>query len=391
MNGSHRLLIVGGGPAGFAAARGYRAAGGERAVAIVADEERAPYERPPLTKGLLRGETTEAELPIENEHWLVDNHVELIGGSVADLRLEPERTATLVDGRELGFERCLLATGAEPRRLPVPGANHPAVRVLRSLDHVREIQRRLADAAEAVVVGSGFIGCEAAASLARRGNDVTMIADEAAPNVERLGEAAAARIADWLREEGVVLLAGTELDRIEHEPGRLEVVAGDRHTPADLVVVAVGVAPRGRLGSLLGLELTDEGAIPADSSMRTVADDVLAAGDVCQAYNAAAGRALRVEHWGDALAQGEIAGRGCAGESASWDSVPGFWSTIGDRTIKHAAWGDGFDAVRFIPHAGGAFTAWYGLDGRVVGVLTHEADEDYESGKRLIADGAEWR
>ena len=285
----------------------------------------------------------------------------------------------------------MLATGAEPRRLPVPGANHPAVRVLRSLDHVREIQRRLADAAQVVVVGSGFIGCEAAASLARLGHDVTMIADEAAPNVERLGEAAAGRIAEWVREEGVVLLAGTELDRIEHEPGRLEVVTGDRHAPADLVVVAVGVAPRGRLGSVLGLELTDEGAIPADSAMRTLADDVLAAGDVCQAYNAAAGRALRVEHWGDALAQGEIAGRGCAGEAASWDSVPGFWSTIGDRTIKHAAWGDGFDTVRFIPHAGGAFTVWYALDGRIVGVLTHEADEDYESGKRLIADGAEWR
>ena len=242
-----------------------------------------------------------------------------------------------------------------------------------------------------MVVGSGFIGCEAAASLARRGHDVTMIADEA----PRTSSAWARRPppesrSGCARRESSSSL-GTELDRIQHETGRLKVVAGDRHAPADLVVVSVGVAPRGRLGALLALELTDEGAIPADSSMRTVADDVLAAGDVCQAHNAAAGRALRVEHWGDALAQGEIAGRGCAGESASWDSVPGFWSTIGDRTIKHAAWGDGFDTLRFIPNAGGAFTAWYGLDGRVVGVLTHEADEDYESGKRLIADGAEWR
>ena len=147
--------------------------------------------------------------------------------AVAELRLEPERTATLLDGRELGFERCLLATGAEPRRLPVPGADHPAVRVRRSLDHVREIQRRLAEVAEVVVVGSGFIGCEAAASLALRGHDVTMIADEAAPQVERLGEAAAERIADWLARTGSPCSPGPSSTGSNTSPVGWTVVAGD--------------------------------------------------------------------------------------------------------------------------------------------------------------------
>jgi 3-phenylpropionate/trans-cinnamate dioxygenase ferredoxin reductase component len=122
--------------------------------------------------------------------------------------------------------------------------------------------------------------------------------------------------------------------------------------------------------------------------MRSASADVLAAGDVCRAENVAAGRPLRVEHWGDALVQGEIAGATAAGKHAAWDQVPGFWSTIGSRTLKYAAWGDGFDRTRFESHDSGGFTVWYGREGRVVGVLTHEADEDYERGADLIGKGA---
>jgi NADPH-dependent 2,4-dienoyl-CoA reductase/sulfur reductase-like enzyme len=108
------------------------------------------------------------------------------------------------------------------------------------------------------------------------------------------------------------------------------------------------------------------------------------------AHNDTAGRPLRVEHWGDALAQGELAGRSAAGEAVRWDQVPGFWSTIGDHTLKYSAWGDGYDATRLRRRPDGGFTAWYGRDGRTVGVLAHEADEDYERGRRLIAEGAPW-
>ena len=124
--------------------------------------------------------------------------------------------------------------------------------------------------------------------------------------------------------------------------------------------------------------------------MRTSLEGVLAAGDVALAHNAAAGRPLRIEHWGDALAQGEVAGRTAAGAPSTWADVPGFWSSIGSRTLKHAAWGDGFDEVRFEPHDGRGFTAWYGAGGRLVGVLAHEADADYERGRELVAEGAPW-
>jgi NADPH-dependent 2,4-dienoyl-CoA reductase/sulfur reductase-like enzyme len=124
--------------------------------------------------------------------------------------------------------------------------------------------------------------------------------------------------------------------------------------------------------------------------MQSSDQGVLAAGDVCSAENACAGRRLRVEHWGDALKQGEIAGCNAAGENVTWDEVPGFWSTIGNRTLKYAAWGDGYDQSRVETHPDGGFTAWYGRDRRVVGVLTHEADRDYERGQKLIREGASW-
>jgi NADPH-dependent 2,4-dienoyl-CoA reductase/sulfur reductase-like enzyme len=389
MSEPYGLLIIGGGPAGLAAARAYRERERARPVAIVSDEQRMPYERPPLTKELLRGETSAAELPIETEPWLQRNAVDLIGGRVVSLDIG-EHAATLSGGRELHYACCLLATGAEPARLPVPGADHPRVGVVRTLDHVRELTGRLSDGDRVTVIGSGFIGCEIAASLRIRGHPVTLVSDESAPNAARLGDEAAATIGRWLADDGVRLLLGTPVDWIEHRDAGATVVAEPHRLETESVVMAVGVSPRSELAVQAGLEL-DGGAIPVDAAMRTERDGVLAAGDVCKADNGAAARALRVEHWGDALGQGEIAGATAAGEHARWDSVPGFWSTIGRRTLKYAAWGDGYERSRLIRRDDGSFTAWYGASGRLVGVLAHEADDDYERGARLIAEGAPWR
>jgi 3-phenylpropionate/trans-cinnamate dioxygenase ferredoxin reductase subunit len=383
------LLVVGGGPAGLSAARGYRDAGGSGAVAIVTDEGRMPYNRPPLTKALLRGESSEHELPLEPESWLQEHEVGLVSGRA--VALDPEgHTASLSGGRELRYRSCVLATGAEPTRLPVPGADHPAVRVIRTLDHVRELTARLGDGDPVVVIGSGFIGCETAASLRRRGHPVALVSDEDQPNAARLDLEAAEHIRGWLVQEGVDVRLGAEVEEIAARDGALEVRAGTVRVTGRVVVMAAGVAPRGELAAAAGLELAN-GAVPVDASMRTVQAGIYAAGDVAFAENASAGRRLRVEHWGDALGQGEVAGRTAAGDTAQWDAVPGFWSTIGSHTLKYAAWGDGFEQSRIEPHGGGAFTAWYGRDGRIVGVLAHEADEDYERGRSLIAGGAPWR
>jgi 3-phenylpropionate/trans-cinnamate dioxygenase ferredoxin reductase subunit len=383
------LLIIGGGPAGLAAARAYRDQRREGEIAIVTDEHRMPYERPPLTKELLQGKIGFDQLAIEDEDWLTEQRVELISGRAVALDAG-ERAVTLSGGRQLSYATCLLATGAEPKRLPIPGADHPRVRVVRTVDHVRELLERLGDGARVTVIGSGFIGCEIAASLRIRGNAVELVSDETSPNAARLGDEAAAIIRGWLREDGVTLHLGTAVDRIEPGGDAATVVAGDRRIEADVIVMASGVSPRSELAVLAGLEL-DDGAIAVDAAMRTGRDGLLAAGDVCKAYNLTAARALRVEHWGDALGQGKIAGATAAGAETGWDSVPGFWSTIGTRTLKYTAWGDGYDQTHLERHDDGAFTAWYGAGQTIVGVLTHDADEDYERGAELIAQGARWR
>jgi NADPH-dependent 2,4-dienoyl-CoA reductase/sulfur reductase-like enzyme len=384
----YSLLVIGGGPAGLAAARAYRDAGADGAVAIIADEGRMPYRRPPLTKELLRGESAEADLPLEEEGWLGEHHVDLIAGRAVSLDAD-RRQVLLSGGRELDYVRCLLATGAEPTRLPVPGADRPWVHVVRTVEHVRRLTARLDDATRAVVIGSGFIGCEIASSLRARGHAVDLVSDEPLPNSARLGEPQAQILKDWLTEDGVGTHLGAPVERIEYADGGVAVRTASERLVGDLVVMATGVAPRSELAVQAGLDL-DGGAVPVSAAMGTGHDGLLAAGDVCLAHNLAAGRPLRVEHWGDALGQGAIAGKTAAGVDAGWDDVPGFWSTIGTRVLKYAAWGDGFDATRLHRDDDGSFVAWYGKDGLIVGVLTHERDDDYERGSDLIARGAPW-
>ena len=388
MSADYELLVIGGGPAGLAAARAYRQAGGQGPVALVSDERRIPYNRPPLSKDLLRGEITEAELALEEEAWFAQQRIGLIGARAVALDAA-KHEVTLSGGRTLTYTNCVLATGSEPKRLPVPGSDDPRVRVLRSLDDLRDLRSELDERPAVVVVGSGFIGCEIAASLRMLGHPVVMVSDEPAPNERRLGPQAAAEIAAWLDELGVELVLGAQLTAITRAEDRLQVSTGERQVAGELVVMAVGVAPRTELAIAAGLEIEDR-AVTTDATMRTSAIGILAAGDAALAENLAAGRRLRVEHWGDALGQGAVAGATAAGVGASWDDVPGFWSTIGRRTLKYAAWGDGYDELRFERDRNGSFTAWYGRDSRVVGVLSHELDEAYERGRELIADGAPW-
>ena len=175
----------------------------------------------------------------------------------------------------------------------------------------------------------------------------------------------------------------------EIEPG-FAVTAGPVKAHSPVLVMAGGVAPRVELAGSADIGL-ESGAIPVDARQRTAKPGVYAAGDVAFAVNATAGRRLHVEHWGDALGQGEVAGRNAAGEDTVWDAVPGFWSTIGDRVLKYAAWGDGFDDCEFEDHGSGAFTAWYWREGTLVGVLTHDRDDDYERGSELVAGGTTCR
>ena len=385
MNRDGRLVIVGGGPAGLATARAYRNAGGGARVTILTTEPYAPYNRPPLTKDFLRGESDRDGLPIVAEGWYRENDVELHLSTVVE---SVDREGAVVEtdaGERYAYDACVLATGSEPVRIPVPGADDPDILVMRTIENSARLRARVGRGDRAVVVGSGFIGCEAAASLSLRGADVTLVSLEETPQGERLGEEVGGRIRGWLEGYGVDLRLGTALEGVERRDGGYSVVVeGGEEVPAGTVLFGTGVRPRLDLAEAAALEI--DGGVVTDSAMRTSAPGVFAVGDIASAFNESAGRHVSVEHWGDALEHGRIAGTVIAGGEAAWSMAPGFWSTIGERTLKYWSWDGGWDEHAF-EDRGGSFVVRYGKEGVLIGILAHGADEDYENGREPIERG----
>lgn len=180
MRENERVVIVGGGPAGLACARAYREAGGKARLTLLAAEPYAPYRRPPLTKEYLRGEVGRAELPMQDPGWYEQNGIELRLATAAEA-LNPERAVVETEGEEIAYDACVLATGSEPVRIPVPGADDPGVLLMRTLDNSNRLRERVGEGDRVVVVGSGFIGCEAAASLSLRGGGWSWSASKSPP------------------------------------------------------------------------------------------------------------------------------------------------------------------------------------------------------------------
>ncbi|KQT94236.1 hypothetical protein ASG49_04875 [Marmoricola sp. Leaf446] len=389
------LLVLGSGPAGVHAATAYVRAGGAGPVVLLSADRDEPYQRPPLSKSVLAGEEAPEPTPVleDDEDLAAFEQVDLrLGTRVTGVDTGSRRVST-DDGGSLSYERLVVATGASPVELDGVEAG-ARVFPLRTLEHGKQLVEALGSASSAVVVGSGFIGCEAAASLAGRGVRTTLVTPEPAPQAARLGDWAGERIAGWLRDAGVELRTEREVTSIG-APATVR-LDDDSEVEADLVLVAVGVAPStGLLDSSL---TTEDDRVLVEASMQSSDERVWAAGDVAKSQHPVAGRALSVEHWYDAEAMGRTAGRNAAaygsGEGSSdspeeWSEVPGFWSDIGEHTLKYSAWGDGYDHAETVDHGDGAFTVWYAdAAGRLVGVLTHERDEDYERGGELMAEGA---
>jgi NADPH-dependent 2,4-dienoyl-CoA reductase/sulfur reductase-like enzyme len=377
------LVVCGGGPAGHAAVRAYREAGGTGSVLLASGEDRLPYARPPLSKEYLRGEVAATELPLEDVAWYAAR--EIVTALDTKVRgLDPAGRRLLLGAETIAFTTVVLATGASPAALPVPGGDDPAILRLRRPDHSDRI--RVAGAhGDVAVIGSGFIGCEVAASLALTGTRVHLVGEESVPQEALLGTDAGTRIAAWLAEAGVELLLGSAVQRIDD--ARTVVLENGRELTADTVVTGAGIEPNTALATVAGITL-DHDRVPCDAAMRSDAPGVLVAGDVAYAWNDAAGRRLVVQHWGEAERMGEVAGRTAAGRSDRWAQAPGFWSTIGDHTVKHVAWGDGHDHTRLIDGGGNAFAILYGRAGTLVGVLTSELDDVYEQAGGLVEAGA---
>jgi len=338
-----------------------------------------PYMRPPLSKESLAQAESPSRTPLADDL----DHIEIrLDTRVTGLDLTAR---TLTAGHEtVGFDRLVLATGARPVALPGlgEGVEHHELRTLADL---QGLHGAVSHARSAVVVGSGFIGCEAAASLTRRGLDVTVVTQEEAPQRERLGQHVAEAISRWLVDDGVTLRTGLEVASVE-APRHVKLSDGTTLDP-DVLLVVVGAEPWNDLVKDGGLTL-EQGRVRVDQQLRATEADVYAAGDIALADHPLAGRPVAVEHWGDAEEMGRIAGRNAAGAGEAWSAVPGFWSEIGGHTVKYAAWGDGYERLEVVEHGDG-FTVWYADSNDVlVGVLTYGVDEDYERGGELVAQGA---
>jgi 3-phenylpropionate/trans-cinnamate dioxygenase ferredoxin reductase subunit len=333
MSSSDTFVIVGAGMAGGKAAETLRAAGFDGRIVLLGAEPHRPYERPPLSKDYLRGEGGMAWLQ-EDEAWYASNDVELRTSTVVQSLDAGERAVVLSGGERLRFDRLLLATGAEPRRLPVPGADLEGVHLLRTVEDSDGIRSLFDAGGRLVVIGGGWIGCEVAASARQKGMDVTLIEPLELPLLRVLGPELGGFYRDVHADHGVELLLGTGVEAIEGS-GRAERVrtSEGRTIECAAVVVGIGVAPRTELAQ--DIVRVDDGIL-VDERLQSSADGVFAAGDVANATHPLFGRRVRVEHWANALEQGPAAARAMLGQDVSYDKVPYFYSDQYDVGMEYA-------------------------------------------------------
>ena len=331
---SDTIVVVGGGLAAGKLVTEYRAAGGEALVTVVASEPDPPYHRPPLTKGFLRGEVEREGTYVRPAEEYEDEVVELRLGARAE-RIDPDAHVVVLEGgEEIPYTRLVLATGARPRPLPLPGADLVGVHTYRTLADADAVRTAAEEAHAAIVVGGSFIGAESAASLRLRGLDVTLI--EMGPQLmpQLRAPELSAQLADLYRDEGVEVLLGTELAELT---GNGKLLTGAKTKDGStiegyLANVGIGVVPNVELANDAGAEVDD--GIVVDERFRTSLPDVYAVGDVARYPDPTSGRLRRIEHWSNANAQGGHLGRQLAGARAAYDELPVFFTQLFDKKFQ---------------------------------------------------------
>jgi len=344
MSADQTYVIVGASLAGAKAAETLRAEGFEGRLLLVGAEAERPYERPPLSKEYLRGEAGREKVYVHDADFYAEHDIELeLGRRVVDL--DVSRSELTLDGEErVRYDRLLLTTGAEPRRLPVPGADLEGVLYLRSVEDSDALRERLDRGGALVVVGAGWIGAEVAASARQRGLEVTVLDPLAVPLERVLGGEVGAIYRDVHADHGTRLLMGTGVKAFEGGAAVERVRTSDgRELECDFVVVGVGVEPRTELAAKAGLTL--DNGIAVDERLRTSAPGVFAAGDVANAYHPFYGERIRVEHWANALNQGPAAARSMLGGDAPYDRLPYFFSDQYDVGMEYSGFARAWDRV----------------------------------------------
>jgi len=334
------IVIVGGGAAGLAAAEMLRRHGYEHALTMVSADAAPPSDRPNLSKDYLAGQASEDWIPLRPPSFFEEHRIELLLGTPARALDVAARRLELADGRSLAWDALLLATGAEPVRFEIPGAQGDRVHVLRSLADSRAIIARAAQARRVAILGASFIGLEVAASLRERGLEVHVIGREAIPMERVLGAEVGRRIQALHESHGVRFHLGSSIERVD---GTRVTLAGGAALEADFIVLGAGVKPALALAEQAGLAL-DRGVV-VDAWLQTSAAGVYAAGDIARWPDPHSGEAIRVEHWAVAETQGQTAALNMLGQRRRYETVPFFWSQHYDTTIRYVGHAERWDRI----------------------------------------------
>jgi 3-phenylpropionate/trans-cinnamate dioxygenase ferredoxin reductase subunit len=342
------IVIVGAGLAGATAAESLRAEGFDGRIVLLGDEPYLPYERPPLSKGYLLGNDELESAFVHPADWYAEHAVEL-RTDVEVVALDREaHEVVLAGGEHVPYDKVLLATGSEPRRLEVPGGDLAGVLTLRRIEDSQRLKDAYTRAARVVVVGGGWIGRETAAAARAAGLEVTLLERGELPLLRVLGPDVAPVFADLHREHGVDLRTGAVVAEVLGADGVVTGVrlAGGATIDTELVVVGVGIRPRAELAVTSGLDV--DNGILTDEHLRTFDPDVFAAGDVANTMHPRLGRRLRVEHWANAIRQGELVGRTMLGRDDVDDRSPYFFTDQYDLGMEYTGYVEPGDADRVV-------------------------------------------
>ncbi len=363
---SQAFVIVGAGAAGCAAAEELRRRGFAGRIRLLTPEPNLPYDRTDLSKGYLAGASGDEDLPLRDAGFYRRQEITLLTESRVDRVDAAARQVELADGERIAFDQALIATGSRPRQLEVPGAELQGLFSLRSWIDASELVGELAGAGRVVIVGAGFIGLEAAASLRGRGLEVALVAPEPVPLGPVFGEPVGRWLQGLAEAEGVHFHLGRGVKRLEGDQRVRRVqLSDDTALEADLVLIAIGVEPR--LGPLAGSGLVERGAVPVDERLQTRADFVFAAGDIARLPSPPDGPPRRVEHWAWAETQGRHAARAMLGDSTPFDEPPFFWTRQWGKSLQLVGHSAGFDRVELRGEVeAGDFLAGYYRNGELV-------------------------
>ncbi len=379
---SDRIVIVGGGLTAARVVRTYRDAGGEAALTMLSADSHLPYNRPPLSKGFLRGELEAAEVFVEPESAYAELGVEVqLGTAVIAVDTQAKRV-TSAGGNEIPYDRLVLASGSLPRPLDIPGEDLCGVHTYRTLDDAEAVRDAAGSTGRALVVGAGFIGMETAASLRRRGLEVSLIEPADTLFAALQSPSVSDELAQVYRERGITVVLGDSVTEFHGSDGRLAsaTTREGQTIVADLAIIGVGVQPSTGYLHGTGIE-RDRGSVVVDEHFRTSDPSVYAVGDLARFYDPLVGRRRLIQHWTNASHHGERLGRGLAGEDAPYDQVAYFFTELSG--IKLGLLGDldgGHD--RQITHGSLAegLVSYYLKDDRLVAALisgqTSETQEE---------------